>query len=99
MGQTGMITLPDGQQESWIEVWENSDVMVANASFFRCNQLSLSWRMQDAWCKRIGVKSLSLNGSVSNLFVIASKRFNGFDPELGNSVHPKNFSIGINVGF
>jgi tonB-linked outer membrane protein, susC/ragA family len=97
--QTGMITLPDGQSESWIEIWENSDVMVADASFFRCNQLSLSWRMHDAWCKRIGLKSFSLSGSVSNLFVIASKRFNGFDPELGDSVHPKNFSIGINVGF
>ena len=31
--------------------------------------------------------------------VIANERFNGFDPELGNSVYPKNYSIGINVGF
>lgn len=98
-GQDGVIILPNGDTGYWIEVWEKSDAMVVDASFFRCNQLSLSWRMNQEWCKRMGLKSLSLNGSVSNLFVIASKRFDGFDPELGDSVHPKNFSVGVNIGF
>ena len=40
-----------------------------------------------------------MSASVNNLFVIASKRFNGFDPELDNSVMPKNYSLGISVGF
>ena len=51
------------------------------------------------FCKKIGIKSLGLSASVDNVFVIASKRFNGFDPELGDSVQPKNYSFGINVGF
>ena len=80
-------------------MWADSDVHVANASFLRCRQLSLSWRVGEEWCKRMGLKTLSVNASVSNLFVIASKRWNGFDPELGNSVHPKNYSLGINIGF
>ena len=47
----------------------------------------------------MGLKTLSVNAGVSNLFVIASKKFNGFDPELGNSVQPKNYSLGVNIGF
>lgn len=91
--------LPDNSTERWMEMWADSDVQVANASFLRCRQLSLSWRVGEEWCKRMGLKMLSVNASVSNLFVIASKRWNGFDPELGNSVHPKNYSLGINIGF
>lgn len=37
--------------------------------------------------------------TVNNIFVICDSRFNGFDPELGNSVMPKIVSFGINVGF
>ena len=90
---------PDGTNPTWIEAWNQSDVRVVDASFFRCRQLSLSWNMTPAMCQRIGLKSLSLDASVNNLFVIASKRFNGFDPELGDSVMPKMYSFGINVGF
>ena len=37
--------------------------------------------------------------TVNNIFVICDKRFNGFDPELGNSVMPRIFSFGLNIGF
>ncbi len=97
--QTGMLVLPNTQTVAWMEMWAYSDALVVNGSFLRCTDLSLTWRMASAMCRKIGLKSLSVNGSVSNLFVIASKRFNGFDPELGNSVQPKYFSIGMNVGF
>ena len=49
--------------------------------------------------KRMGLNNLTVNMSVNNLFVIASKRFDGYDPELQDSVMPKNYSIGINIGF
>ena len=91
--------LPDNTSREWIEMWEKSDAMVVDASFLRCNQLSLSWNVNREWCKKMGLKTLTVNAGVSNLFVIASKRFNGFDPELGNSVHPKNYSFGVNIGF
>jgi hypothetical protein len=96
---SGNITLPTGSTDNFIEVWEMSDAMVADASFFRCNSLSLSYRLGNERCKQWGIKSLSLNTSVSNLFVIASKRFDGWDPELKDSVHPKNLSFGVNIGF
>ena len=93
------IVMPDQSAVSMVEVWAQSDVRVVDASFFRCRQLSLSWTMNPELCKKVGVKSLSLNANVNNLFVIASKKFNGFDPELDNSVMPKTYSFGVNVGF
>ncbi|WP_366842309.1 hypothetical protein [Butyricimonas sp.] len=98
-GMAASSNLPDNATVDWMTMWEMSDVMVANASFFRCNQLSLSWNVNREWCKKVGLKTLSLSAGVSNLFFIASKRFNGFDPELGDSVHPKNYSFGVNIGF
>lgn len=93
-----MMEVPTGQ-ENMIEMWENSDVMVVKSSFLRCCNLSLGWRMNPEISKKFGVSNLSLNTSVSNLFVIASKRFNGFDPELGDSIMPRNYSFSINIGF
>ena len=80
-------------------MWDMSDARVVDASFLRCQQMSLTWNMNEKWCSQIGVKSLSLNFIVNNLFVIASKKFDGFDPELGDSVQPKTYSVGLNVGF
>ncbi len=94
------MTLPDGLPKSIYEMWGLSDAMVVNASFLRCNQIALSWRMDPKLCRKFGATSFSINASVSNVFVIASKRFNGFDPELSdNSVMPRMFSFGFNVGF
>lgn len=82
-----------------VEAWALSDQMVANASFLRCRNLSLSWRVTSTKIQKIGIKNLVINASVNNLFVIGSKRFNGFDPELGSSVQPKSYNVGLNVGF
>ncbi len=93
------IILPNNDQVSWMDMWASSDALVVDASFLRCRQISLAWNMAQDWCKKIGLKSLSLNATVNNVFVIGNKRFNGFDPELGDSVMPKSYSVGINVGF
>lgn len=85
--------------ETSIEMWELSDAMVVNGSFLRCRNIGLSWQMKREWCNKIYAKNLSLNFNMDNLFVIASKRFNGFDPELNNSVMPRTYSFGINIGF
>ena len=92
-------TRPDGQPQDYIAAWEQSDYMVVNASFLRCRQISLAWNVERRLCQKIGVNSISLNATVNNIFVIASKRFNGFDPEVDNSVMPRTFSAGINIGF
>lgn len=93
------VILPNDSRYSMYYLWSNSDALVVNASFLRCRQLNLSWRMNEVLCKRIGFQDLSVNVSLNNVFVIASKRFDGFDPELGNSVQPLIYSMGISVGF
>lgn len=82
-----------------IQMWEQSDALVVNASFLRCRNLGLSWQMDRKWCEKIHAKNLALRFSVDNVFVVANNRFNGFDPELDNSVMPRTYSFGINIGF
>ena len=91
--------LPGQWYESLYRMWDMSDLRVVDASFFRCNNLSLSWQANSKVLSRLRLKNLSVNLSVSNIFVIASDKFQGFDPELGNSVNPQTYSFGINVGF
>lgn len=100
------INLPDqgfgssfGSSADPYYMWDNSDLRVVKADFLRCQQMSLTWNVDPAWCTRFGIKSLSLNAAMNNVFVIASKKFNGFDPELGNSIQPKTYSFGVNIGF
>lgn len=82
-----------------MQVYANSDILIVKNSFLRCRDLGISWRMPSDITKKIGLSSFTASASVSNLFVIASKRFNGFDPELEDSVMPKNYSLSISVGF
>ena len=94
------ILLQDGSTMfTWYEMWQLSDARVVDASFFRCQQMSLTWNVDEAWCAKFGMKSLSLNAIMNNVFVIADKKFNGFDPELGDSVQPKTYSLGVTIGF
>ncbi|MCQ4872275.1 SusC/RagA family TonB-linked outer membrane protein [Butyricimonas paravirosa] len=83
------------------ELYDNSNVRVVNASFLRCNNLSLSYSLPDRVLRYLGVKSLSVNGSVSNPFMIVSKGYKGVDPEVATGKQPitKTYSLGINVTF
>ena len=98
------LTTPDGiTTNSRYDMWAKSDAMVVDASFLRCTQIAISWNMPSRLCQKFRATSFSLSATVSNPFVIASKRFDGFDPELSNdssqSVMPKIFSFGLSVGF
>ena len=93
------INLQDGISHNYYEMWGRSDLRVVSASFLRCQQMSLTWNVNSVWCAKVGIKSLSLNTIINNVFVIADKKFDGFDPELGDSVQPKTYSFGVNIGF
>ena len=91
--------LQDGRTYNMYQMWGESDIMVAKADFLRCQQISLTWTANDKICTKMRVKSLSINAIMNNVFVVADKKFHGFDPELGDSVQPKTYSFGITVGF
>lgn len=91
--------LPNGTISNVYEMWGMSDVMVANGDFLRCTQVSFSYHLPRKLCQRLGIAGVTLNGNVNNLFVIADKVWKGYDPELGNSIQPKVYSLGLNVSF
>lgn len=80
-------------------VYRYSTALVVNSSFFRCRDLKISYRVNNEAIKKIGFSSLNVGASVSNLFVIASKRYKGFDPELKDSVKPQGYSLTLSFGF
>lgn len=99
-GKTYMVTLPSGDSRDVMTLYNQSDELVVNSSFLRCRGLNLSWQLNSEMAKKIRLSSLRVTMSVNNLFVIASKRYNGYDPELGGKqVMPKSYSLGLNVGF
>ena len=93
------VALPNGLNDNIYNMWGLSDAMVVSGSFMRCTQLQLSYNLPKAICAKFRATSMSVNASTNNLFVIASSRWNGYDPELGNSTQPRIFSFGLSVGF
>ena len=89
----------EGEPIDMLSMYEQSSVLVVKSSFLRCRDLSFSWRMPSDMAEKIGLRSFTAGISVSNLFVLASSRFQGFDPELDDSVMPRNYSLSISVGF
>ncbi len=92
------IYLPNGLYMSRYDMWAQSDVMIGNASYLRCTQLSFSYNFPHDICGKVGLSNISINANVNNLFVIASKKWGGYDPELGNSITPKVYSVGLSLG-
>ena len=99
VGTVYNLKFPDNSSINPLSAWAQSDYMTVDASFLRCRSVDLSWRAGDKVLSALNLKSLNLTMSLNNLFVIASKRYNGFDPELGTSVMPKTFTLGLNIGF
>ncbi|WP_286052772.1 SusC/RagA family TonB-linked outer membrane protein [Duncaniella freteri] len=99
-GRQPKIQLPNSDiMQNIYSLWASSDVRVVDSSFLRCNNISLSYYLPTAWCNKFGAQSLSVSANVSNLFVIADSKWNGYDPELGSSRMPHMYSFGLNVSF
>ena len=92
------LNLPNGLYDNIYSMWAQSDVRVADASFLRCTQISLSYSFPRKWCQKIKLSHITLSANVNNLFVIASKDWRGYDPELGYSIQPRMYSLGLSIG-
>ena len=93
------LNLPNGLYDNIYSMWAQSDVRVADASFLRCTQISLSYSIPNRICKKIGLTRIQLSANINNLFVLASDDWKGYDPELGYSIQPRIYSLGLSVGF
>ncbi|MBR5478286.1 MAG: SusC/RagA family TonB-linked outer membrane protein, partial [Bacteroidaceae bacterium] len=92
------LNIPNGQYDNIYSMWAQSDVRVASASFLRCTQISLSYNVPRKICQKAGLSRISVSANINNLFVIASKDWKGYDPELGYSIQPRVYSIGLGIG-
>ena len=83
------------------EMYDYSDVRVVNASFLRCNSISLTYNLPDAFLKYLGLENVAFSGSVSNPFMIVSKDYKGVDPEVATGGQPlsKVYSLRLNITF
>ena len=92
----------DKNWQSWD--WVLSDHFVHNASFLKCDNITLGYSFQDLF-KSTGYKGLAgrVYATASNVFTITN--YDGIDPEvyggIDNSVYPRPFSliIGLNLNF
>lgn len=91
--------LPNGASEYAPRLYNYSDVRVVNASFLRCNALSLNYTLPEKLAQKLYLKNLSFSASVTNPFIIVSKEFKGMDPEVATGSQPisHTYSFGINV--
>lgn len=88
--------------------WLGSDRFVEDGSFLRLNYTNFSYAFQQDKIKRFGLKGLSMNLSLNNLFILT--RYSGVDPEVSygsygistdNAQTPrsKSFTAGITASF
>ncbi|WPU97856.1 TonB-dependent receptor [Mucilaginibacter sp. cycad4] len=84
-----------------------SNLFLEDASFLRCKNITLGYRLSDHILSKIHVHSIRVYGNVSNAFIIT--KYTGMDPEIGSwnplqagwdggyYPQPRVFTIGANV--
>jgi len=95
------ITIPGGGTEYPHRLYNYSDIRLVNASFFRCNNISLMYTLPARWVEPVYLKNVSVSASVSNPFMVVSKEYKGLDPEVATGSQPLShtYSFSLNVTF
>jgi hypothetical protein len=79
----------------------NSSYWVVNASFIRCQDITLGYSLPKKWlASQKVVSSLRIYVDIQNMFTITS--YPGVDPELSQSnyyPYSKSYMAGLNVSF
>jgi hypothetical protein len=86
------------------EMYNKSNLRVVDGSFLRCTNMTLGYNLKSDVCNRLGVKTLSLSATVTNLFIIKDSALKGRDPEqmaFGSGVIPpqRQYSMRLSVNF
>ncbi|MGN6510825.1 MAG: hypothetical protein ACTHLD_15275, partial [Chitinophaga sp.] len=82
------------------DLYNSSDIMVANADFIRCRQLSLNYQFGPSVLRKLHVRNLSTAFSLTNPFLIAfDKAWRGYDPETAGWPARRVTSVSLNMTF
>ena len=95
----GTIILPTTTERAHL-LYNFSDIRVVNASFLRCNNITLSYNMMGDKIRSF-VQNVGFTFSVSNPFIIVSKEFKGRDPEVATGSQPisQTYTLSVNLSF
>lgn len=95
----GAIVLPTTTERAHL-LYNYSDIRVVNASFLRCNNITLSYNISEGWIKKFA-QNMGFTFSVSNPFIIVSKDFKGRDPEVATGSQPisQTYTLSVNLSF
>ena len=83
-------------------LYDDSTARICSSDNFRLRTLSLSYTFPARIIKSWKMTSLTMRLQASNLFIIADKRWHGFDPELGPAATtpiPRIYTFSVNVTF
>ena len=71
--------------------------MLEDISYFKLGTVMLTYVLDNEWLRRAHIESVTLSGSMSNIFTITN--YKGIDPETPGAVYPqpRTYSFGISV--
>lgn len=99
----GLSATRPGVTSGWAgtRLYNYSDERVVTSNFLRLRTLALSYRVPEKFLSTWGASSMMLRFQATNLFVIASKKWGGLDPETPTSKIPvvPTYSLTLNVSF
>jgi len=110
-----MIYLSNGDYNSQKHAGQDTTVdssWICDGSYLRCNMVQLGYTFSPTILKNMGLNTLRFYVSGSNLFLLCSKDFKGYDPEstsqgskFGQNMtfysypRARTFTLGVNVTF
>lgn len=84
------------------QMYNKSDLRVVSGDNLRLRSASVRYQLPSKFCKQVGIDNASVRFEGNNIFVIASKKLNGQDPDqitLGAQASPPlpSFSLSIDI--
>ena len=95
----------DAQSLNLYELYNKSDVRVADGSFVRLKTISLGYNLPKTLTNTLGIQRAKISLQAQNVLLLYSdKKLNGLDPEFYRSGGvalpiPRTFTFSLNVGF
>lgn len=83
-------------------LYDYSTARICSSDNFRLRSLSLSYTFPGEIIRKLKMSSLTMRLQANNLFILANRRWHGFDPELGTSATtpiPRTYTFSLNVTF
>jgi TonB-linked SusC/RagA family outer membrane protein len=82
--------------------WNKSDIRVVKGDYLRLKNITLQYYLPNNLLNRLNIEKAFVQVETNNIWLLADKRLNGYDPETfiyQSLPNPKSFLLGLNVTF